>query len=159
MNKSDTSVRQMIRNPSGRLVVALSIALLVGVVVWFFLIEFGDIKDKFDNRPKLAVVTAGPPPHRWSTDQALDFFREYAIARPAPADHVQSDGLATCWDFALALSSDSPASLGDLVPFHMGTNPNSIIAPQARPQPLWGINAGDISWRFWENTLSVVGPC
>ncbi|MCH8102333.1 MAG: hypothetical protein IIB28_04170 [Chloroflexi bacterium] len=151
--KSQSSLRQSIRNPSGRVVIAFSIGVIAVLLTVFFLTEFDDIKENLESAPKLVVVTAGPPPHRWTGEIALDFFREYAIARPAPGDRVLSAGVETCWDFATSESS------GPLVPFHMASNVNSLVAPLASIPPLWGLAAGDSSWRFWENTLSVVGPC
>lgn len=153
LRKSQTTARQSIRNPSGRVTIAVFIGVITVLRAVFFLTEFGDIKENFDNQPKWIVATAGPLPHRWSEGQALDFFREYAIAHPAPGDRILLAGVETCWDFATSESS------GPLIPFHMATNPNSVIAPQASIPPLWGLTAGDSSWRFWENTLSVVGPC
>ncbi len=153
LRKSNTSVRQLIRNPSGRVAVAIGVGVIAILLAVFYFAEFDDVKENFDNRPKLIVATASPPAYRWTEDLALDFFREYAIARPAPDDRALSAGVETCWDFATSESS------GDLIPFHMASNVSSIVAPLASIPPLWGIAAGDSSWRFWENTLSVVGPC
>ncbi len=115
--------------------------------------EISNIQENFGKRPKVIVATPPPPPHRWTEGRALEFFREYAIARPAPDDRVLSSGVETCWDFAMSESS------GALAPFHMGSTVDSIVGPLAPVTPLWGLIAGDSIWRFWENTRSVVGPC
>ena len=153
LRKTQTSLRQSIRNPSGRVIIALGVGVIAVLFAIFLPGEISNIKENFDDRPKVIVVTPSPPPHRWSEGRALDFFREYAIARPAPDDRVLSPEVETCWDFAMTESS------GALIPFHMGSGANSIAAPLAPISPLWGLIAGDSVWRFWENTLSVVGPC
>lgn len=153
IRKSQTSLRQSIRNPSGRVIIVLGVGVIAILLAIFLPGEISNIKENFDKRPKVIVVTPSPPPHRWTEGRALDFFREYATIRPAPADRLLSTGIETCWDFAMSESS------GALVPFRMGSGVNSIVAPLAPNTPLWGLISGDSIWRFWENTRSVVGPC
>ena len=153
LKKTDTSLRQFIRNPSGRVTLVLGVGAIAILLAIFISREGGEIKENFDNRPKLIVATPLPPAYRWTQNQALDFFREYAIARPAPDHRGLSAGVETCWDFANSESS------GDLLPFRMGTSTNQHSAPLAAGPALWGLAAGDANWRFWENTRSVVGPC
>ena len=153
VRKSQTSLRQSIRNPSGRVIIALAVGVIAILLAIFLPGEISNVKENFDKRPKVIVVTPSPLPHRWTEGRALDFFREYATIRPAPAGRLLSTGIETCWDFAMSESS------GALVPFRMGSGVNSIVAPLAPNTPLWGLISGDAIWRFWENTRSVVGPC
>lgn len=153
IKKSKTSVRQSLRNPSGRMALAFLFIVIAGLIGLFVLSEGGTIKENFDNRPKLSVAEPGLPAYQWTETLALDFFREYAIARPAPPDQVLAVGVESCWDFAVSRST------GDMVPFHMGTSVKSNVAPLAAIPPRWGLSTGDVTWQFWENTRSVVGPC
>ncbi len=153
IRKSKTSVRQLLRNPSGRVTLAFAFIVIAGLVGLFVLAEGGTIKENYDNRPKLIVAEPPAPAYRWTETLALDFFREYATARPAPSDQVLALGVETCLDYAVSRST------GDLVPFHMGTSVRSVVAPLAAIPPRWGLSAGDVTWQFWENTRSVVGPC
>jgi hypothetical protein len=152
LKKSENSLRQQLRNPSGR---------TVGVIVVLTLIVLGatlgprlydGIQNVIDNRPELLVVEPGPPPHQWSDQQAFEFFRDYAVPRPPP-DGVEIQGVESCWDYALTLSESPPQPAKAL------SSVSSGAFAQGASVPLWNVIVGDSVWRFWENTRSVVGPC
>ena len=49
LRKSQTTARQSIRNPSGRVTIAVFIGVITVLRAVFFLTESGDIKENFDN--------------------------------------------------------------------------------------------------------------
>lgn len=160
LQKSNTSVRQLLRNPSGRVIAVLILIIVIVVLAIFGRGEWDTISENFSKRPKLIMPTAGPPPHRWSDEQAYEFFMEYAMAQPPP-EGLKTAGVQTCWDYVVSLSVDPPQPAKAVSTGNSSNNPASAHGPgvPAFDVPRWTLLSGNSSWQFWENTRSVVGPC
>ncbi|NQW17427.1 MAG: hypothetical protein HQ478_08060 [Chloroflexi bacterium] len=153
IEKSRTSVRQLIRNPSGRLIVVLALGVLVILGVVFGPGEWENITKNYDKRPQVIFQTPAPPVVVWSNEEARIFFTEYAVANPPPSDLEVIPGIATCWDYVVSQTGEPPEIIG--THSKLSTEDVSLGSKSS----VWSAFAGDKIWRFWENTRSVHGPC
>ena len=153
LQKSRTSVRQKIRNPSGRLLISLFVAVVVIVIAIVGPGEWDRISTNFDKRPKLSVATPRPPVDGWSHAEATAFFTNYAVSNPPPIGLDTIPGISTCWDYVLWQTGEAPKISS------FRSNVTSVGVPQGGSVVLWNVIADRRVWRFWENTRSVVGPC
>mgnify|MGYP001239939498 CR=1 FL=1 len=153
VEKSRTSLRQELRNPSGWWIVLLIIAVIAILGAIFGRGEWDTISTNLENRPKLIIPTPRPPIVGWSHAKATAFFTNYAVSNPPPVGLETIPGINTCWDYVLSQTGEAP----EIVSFR--SNVSSIAVPQGGSVALWSAIAGRRAWRFWENTQSVLGPC
>ena len=141
VEKSQTSFRQEIRNPSTRWVIGILILVIVILLAIFGRGEWDTVSTNFDNRPKLTAATPWVPVDGWSHAEATAFFTNYAVSNRPPVGLETIPGIITCWDYVLSQTGEAPEIIKG----------GSIS--------LWSALAGRRAWRFWENTRSVLGPC
>jgi hypothetical protein len=153
IEKSRTSFRQKIRNPSGRMVIGLFLA---AVVIFSFIFgrgEWNTISTNLENRPKLKIRTPAPPVVVWSIPEGTQFFTDYAMAHSAPAEQDLDPEIVTCWDYVMSQTGEPPRVIG----YHSPLSTESVSL--GVKSSVWSVLAGEKVWRFWENTREVHGPC